>query len=148
MFRIACYSLVLSATLAVGGCATLTEPADQNLLVLTVLDHKPLDGVGCVLSNDVGKWFVLTPARVTIRKSASALRIDCKKDEAAWAYEKVASKNNGSLWGNLVLTAGLGYFVDKNTGAGHDYPATLTVLMHATERGDGLPPPAPGVTLF
>ncbi len=148
MFRFACSSAALLATLAVGGCATLTEPVEQNLLVQTVLDHKPLDGVGCVISNDVGKWFVTTPARVTVRKSASPLRIDCKKDEAAWAYEKVDSKTNGSLWGNVVLTAGLGYFVDKNTGAGHDYPATLTVVMHKQDQDDGLPPPAPGVTVY
>jgi hypothetical protein len=146
MYRIACCSL--AAALLAGGCATLTEPSDQNVLVQTVLDHKPLDGVGCVISNDVGKWFVTTPARVTIRKSVSPLRIDCKKDDAAWAYEKVASKANGSLWGNVVLTAGLGIFVDKNTGAGQDYPATLTVVMRKVEEGDGLPPPAQGVTVY
>jgi hypothetical protein len=145
MFRFAC---VTSALLALSGCATLTEPADQYVLVQTVLDHKPLDGAGCVLYNDVGKWFVTTPARLSIRKSASPLRIDCKKDDAAWAYEKVASKVNASLWGNVVLTAGVGYFIDKNTGAGYDYPATLTVVMHPAEEGDGLPPPAAGVTVY
>jgi hypothetical protein len=145
MYRFACCSL---AVLLISGCATLTEPSDQNVVVQAVLDHKPLDGVGCVISNDVGKWFVTTPARVTIRKSASPLRIDCKKDDLAWAYEKVESKTNGTLWGNVVLTAGLGYFVDKNTGAGRDYPATLTVVMHKVEEGDNLPPPAAGVTVY
>ena len=144
MFR---YALICAVALS--GCATLTEPTEQNVLVEAVFDHRPLADVGCVLSNDVGKWFVLTPARVTIRRSSGALRIDCRKDDLAWAYEKVEAKAGASsLWGNVVLTAGAGYFVDRNTGAGFDYPSTLTVVMRPAQERDGLPPPAPGVTVY
>jgi hypothetical protein len=52
------------------------------------------------------------------------------------------------LWGNVVLTAGAGYFVDRNTGAGFNYPATLTVVMRPAQARDTLPPPAPGVTVY
>ncbi|MBV6319888.1 hypothetical protein [Duganella violaceipulchra] len=145
-FRPVAAALVLPALIA--GCASLTESTQQNVLVQTVLDHREIAGVGCVLYNDVGKWFVTTPARITLRKSAGALRIDCQKEGTGWAYEKVDSKVDGNLWGNLALTAGVGYFIDKNTGAGYDYPATLTVVMHADAQRDGLPPPAPGVTLY
>jgi len=139
----------VSALLALlSGCASLTESTQQNVLVQTVLDHREIAGVGCVLYNDAGKWFVTTPARVTLRKSSGPLRIDCQKEGAGWAYEKVDSKADGNLWGNVVLTAGVGYFIDKNTGAGYDYPATLTVVMHADVQRDGLPPPASGVTLY
>jgi hypothetical protein len=130
------------------GCASLTETNQQNVLVQTVLDHREVGGVGCVLYNDVGKWFVTTPARITVRKSAGPLRIDCAKDGASWAYEKVDSKADGNLWGNLMLTAGVGYFIDKNTGAGYDYPEVLTVVMHSSVPKDEAPPPAPGVTLY
>ena len=143
-FRIAAPLLLV----ALSGCATLTENTEQSVLVQTVLDHRQIAGVGCVLSNDVGKWFVTTPARISLRKSASPLRIDCKQEGMGWAYEKVDSKANGSLWGNLVLTAGVGYFVDKNTGAGYEYPATLTVLMRPATERDAAPPPAAGVTLY
>lgn len=138
----------LLALAAIAGCATLTENTEQSVLVQTVLDHRQIAGVGCVLSNDVGKWFVTTPARISLRKSASPLRIDCKQEGMGWAYEKVDSKANSSLWGNLVLTAGVGYFVDKNTGAGYEYPATLTVLMRPAIERDVAPPPAAGVTLY
>ena len=143
------YRLAACACLALlAGCATLTESTQQDVLVQTILDNHELTGVGCVLYNDVGKWFVTTPARVTIRKSAGALRIDCRKDDGGWAYEKVDSKVNASLWGNVVLTAGAGYFVDRNTGAGFDYPSTLTVPMHKGDTGEGTPPPPAGVTVF
>jgi hypothetical protein len=130
------------------GCATLTESTGQDVLVQTILDNHALPGAGCVLYNDMGKWFVTTPARVTIRRSAAPLRIDCRKDGGDWAYEKVESKVNATLWGNVVLTAGAGYFVDRNTGAGFDYPSTLTVTMHKGEAGEGMPPPPAGVTVF
>ena len=130
------------------GCASLTESTQQNVLVQTVLDHREIGGVGCVLYNDVGKWFVTTPARVTLRKSAAPLRIDCRKEGAAWAYEKVDPKANGNLWGNVILTAGVGYVIDRNTGAGYDYPSTLTVVMRPAEARDEGPPPAAGVTLY
>lgn len=139
---------VLAATLALtGGCATLTETTQQQVLVQTILDHREVSGVGCVLSNDVGKWFVTTPERVTLRKSAGPLRIECKADNAAWAAEKVESKVNATLWGNVALTAGAGYFVDRNTGAGFDYPSILTVIMHKGEAEDRRAPPA-GATVY
>jgi hypothetical protein len=144
--RPAAAAVALLAMLA--GCASLTESTEQSVLVQTVLDHREIAGVGCVLYNDVGKWFVTTPGRVTLRKSAGPLRIDCQKTDQGWAYEKIDSKVNGNLWGNLALTAGVGYFVDKNTGAGYDYPATLTVVMHAAQEQETGPPPPAGVTLF
>lgn len=141
-------SATLLALLAGAGCASLTESTQQNVLVQTVLDHREIGGVGCVLSNDVGKWFVTTPARVTLRKSAAPLRIDCQKQGAAWAYEKVDPKANGNLWGNVILTAGIGYVIDRDTGAGYDYPSTLTVVMRPAADPDDGAPPAPGVTLY
>ncbi|MES2075252.1 MAG: hypothetical protein V4462_06475 [Pseudomonadota bacterium] len=143
------YRLAAIAALALtAGCATLTESTQQQVTVQTILDNHEVGGVGCVLYNDVGKWFVTSPARVTIRRSAAPLRVDCKQDGAAWAYEKVDSKVNSSVWGNVVLTAGAGYLVDRNTGAGFDYPATLTVILHKGEEADGRAPPAPGVTVY
>jgi hypothetical protein len=117
-------------------------------MVQTVLDHREIAGVGCVLYNDMGKWFVTTPARVTLRKSPGPLRIDCQKSGKGWAYEKVESRTDGTLWGNLVLTAGLGTIVDHQTGAGHEYPSILTVVMRPAQEKEEGPAPAAGVTLF
>ena len=139
-------AVALLASLA--GCASLTESTDQNVLVQTVLDHREIAGVGCVLYNDMGKWFVTTPARITLRKSAGPLRIDCQKAGKGWAYEKVDSRADANIWGNLVLTAGVGVYVDRNTGAGYDYPNVLTVVMRPTQEKEEGPPPAAGVTLY
>jgi hypothetical protein len=140
-------SVVIGMTLAglLAGCATLTESTQQQVLVQTIQDNREVFNVGCVLSNDVGKWFVTAPGRIVIQKSRAPLRIDCKKTGVA-AYEKIDSKN-GSLWGNVVFTAGVGYLIDRDTGAAYNYPSTLTIEMRATEPPPG-DVPAGGVTVY
>lgn len=138
-----------AAMLAVlAGCGTLTESTTQQVLVQTVLDHREVAGAGCLLYNDAGKWFVTTPARVTIRKSSGQLRVDCRKDNAAWAFEKIDAKENSTLWGNIALTAGIGYWVDRNTGQGFDYPAVLTVVMQRLPPGDPRAAPDAGRLVY
>lgn len=127
--------LATALAMALGGCATLLDSTQQQVLVQTVLDNREVFGVGCILSNDAGKWFVTTPARTTIRKSRVPLQVDCRKDGAAMR-EQIDSKNL-SLWANVVFTAGAGYLVDRQTGAGYSYPATLTIVLQ-----DGAVPPA------
>lgn len=115
---------------ALQGCATLTESNQQEVAVHAILDHREVAGVGCVLSNKEGRWFVTAPGRVTIRKSVGDLAVDCKKEGVGAASEMVASRfGTGNLIGNAVASGGLGYLVDRHSGAGFDYPLTLTVLM-------------------
>ncbi len=132
---------VAALAAAVTGCATMTESTEQYVMMQTVLDHQQVAGIGCVLSNDVGRWFVTSPGRVQIRKSTKPLAVDCRQNDV-WAVDEIDPKQNGSRWGNILLTAGAGQFVDKQTGAGFDYPTTLTVILHK-----GPPPPPPGAAV-
>ena len=126
--RTAAASLLAAAALQ--GCATLTDSSQQEVAVHAILDHREVTGVGCVLSNPAGRWFVTAPGLVTIHKSAGDLAIDCKKDGVGAAREVVASRlGTGKMLGNAVVSAGLGYYVDRHSGAGFDYPATLTVML-------------------
>jgi len=124
-----------AALCAVGlaACATLTGSTEQAVTVQTVLDHQQVSGIGCVLSNDMGRWFVTSPGRATVRKSTQPLVVDCRKDDV-WAYDQVDPRQNASRWGNILFTLGAGQLVDKQTGAGFDLPPTLTVIL---QRGDG-----------
>lgn len=119
---------VAALAAAASGCATMTESTEQYVMMQTVLDHQPVAGIGCVLSNDVGRWFVTSPGRVQIRKSTQPLAVDCRQNDV-WAIDEIGPKQNGSRWGNILLTAGAGQFVDRQTGAGFDYPTTLTVIL-------------------
>lgn len=129
----------LALLAAAGGCATISESTQQVLMVRTIQDNREIGGVGCVLTNDAGRWFVTTPGHVTVQKSAGNLFVDCRKGGVTAGQDVVASKANTSALVGNAATAGLGYLLDKRTGAGFDYPETLTVMMrrtgNAVERG-------------
>jgi hypothetical protein len=134
--------LALLAGLA--GCATISEPTQQTLMVRTILDNREIGGVGCVLTNDAGRWFVTSPGHVVVRKSAGNLFVDCRRGAAVAGQDVVASRANTSAVVGNVTTAGLGYLLDKRTGAGFDYPETLTVIMRRSARAhDAAPADAP-----
>ncbi|MDQ1919556.1 hypothetical protein [Massilia pseudoviolaceinigra] len=140
----------LALLAALGGCATISESNQQTLMVRTIADNREIGGAGCVLTNDKGRWFVTSPGHVTVQKSAGNLFVDCKKDGVSAGQDVVASRANASATvGNAVLTAGLGYLLDKRTGAGFDYPETLTVLMRRTGVPDyrNAPPETAGTAL-
>lgn len=142
-------SIAIAAVFSAGlaGCGTIAGSTDQMVLVQTIYDNRELHGAGCVISNDMGKWFVTTPGRIIIRKSEAPLAVDCKKPGAApvVASEAIDSRVNGSLWGNVILTMGVGYIVDRNTGAAFDYPSTLTIVMQDPARKPAPVMPAPSL---
>jgi hypothetical protein len=134
--RAAALGLVLALAGLAGGCATLTEPRRQQLELHTILDYREVAGVGCVLANEAGRWFVVAPGRVTIARSAGPLSVQCAHGEGS-AHTLVASRfDTGKLIGNAVVSGGLGYLVDRHSGAGFDYPATLTVILQRTPARD------------
>ena len=139
-------SLATVSLLAVTGCASITGSKLQPVSVQTIQDSKEVAGVGCTLTNDAGKWFVTTPGSVTIQKSTGDLAVDCAK-ENIMGHETIVSKSNGAVWGNIILGGGIGYVVDRNTGAGFDYPNSITVMLRKMGEAVGLTTPvaAPAV---
>lgn len=138
---------MLLASLA--GCATLVDSDQQELTVRAIEDMREVGGVGCILSNKAGRWFVTAPGRVMVKRNFGDLQIECKKDAASSGFDTVASKvNNMGLWGNLIVSAGAGYYIDKRSGAGFDYPSTLTVILQRAPEPVVPTPPEPGSVLY
>jgi len=123
---------------ALTGCASVTGSKLQPVSVQTVHEGKEIAGAGCTLTNDAGKWFVTSPGSVTINKSTGDLAVECKKDGQYLGQETVVSRANGSVWGNILLGGGIGYVVDRNTGAGFDYPTAITVMLKRVGEALGL----------
>lgn len=131
-------SLAAAATAAafvlLGGCATMSDSPTQQLEVHTVLDYREIGGVGCILSNDAGRWYVVAPGRVTVTRSAQPLSVSCKKGGAGVAAEVVnARSDTANMVGNIIVTAGIGNYIDRQSGAGYGYPGVLTVLLALPE---------------
>jgi hypothetical protein len=133
---------VAGSLLVLSGCASVAGEKMQPIAVQSIQDNKEVAGVGCTLTNDAGSWFVTSPGSVVVHKSTGDLAIDCKK-ENLFGKETLVSKSNGAVWGNLLLGGGIGYIVDRNTGAGFDYPSTVTVKLRTI--GDATTAAAPAV---
>lgn len=122
-------TMIAIATLTLlTGCASISGERMQPITVKTVHDNVEIAGIGCTLTNDAGSWFVTTPGSITVHKSTGDLAVDCKKDTFA-GNQTLVSKSNGAVWGNIIAGGGIGYIVDRNTGAGFDYPASTTVML-------------------
>jgi hypothetical protein len=126
----------LTALAALGGCATLTEDStDQLVEVHVVQENRELTGVGCVLTNQLGRWFVVAPGRVTVARYARPLVVDCKRDGIGQAVEVYQSRYDAhDLIGTVLATGGIGYVMDTYSGAGFAYPPVLTVVIPKVER--------------
>ncbi|MDQ2822126.1 MAG: hypothetical protein M3Y65_17340 [Pseudomonadota bacterium] len=122
---------MLAVSAALGGCATIGESTQQLVTIHAISDNREIGGVGCVLSNEAGRWFTTAPGRVLVTTSKSALAVHCSKPGEGAASEQFASRYGAmDMVGNVVTTAGIGYLVDRHSGAGFAYPETLTVLMY------------------
>ena len=120
------------------GCVTApAEPSTQQLEIHTILDHREVTGVGCVLSNAAGRWFVVAPGRVTVERSRTPLKIDCARVDAGSARDvapahKTSLFDTGRLIGSIIVGVGAGTQADPYDGSGVAYASTLTVIMRPT----------------
>ena len=126
-------ALVPLLLISLSGCASITGEKVQPVAVQTLLDNKEIAGIGCTLTNDEGRWFVTTPGTVTVRKSTADLLVECRKDANIVGNETLVSRGNGSVWGNVLLGGGIGYVIDRNTGAGFDYPSSSSIILRRIE---------------
>lgn len=137
--RIAC---ALALTAALGACVVTPTTTTQQLELHTILGHREVTGVGCVLSNSAGRWFVVAPGRVTVERTRDPLNVDCAREGTGSAREQVAARADSridadKLIGNLIVRTPLDAYFDRNAGAGVAYPSTITVLMRPARGGAG-----------
>src|SRR4051812_9225149 len=70
---------MLVCSIGLSGCVTATvDTTAQQVEVHAILDHREVAGVGCLLANDFGRWFVVAPGRVTVVRSSKPLAVYCK----------------------------------------------------------------------
>lgn len=128
----------MSLAAASGGCASVIEGTTQPVAVATA----PEIGASCTCSNDNGKWTLVTPGTVTVKKSRTVLTIRCSKpgwvDATTYAVGKISK---AGVAGEMVPYVGLlSYGADMSTGAMLTYPDSVIVPMQKAEE---LPQPPP-----
>jgi hypothetical protein len=112
-----------------GGCASITGSKHQPVSVTAVCEAEIVNGATCTLANDKGQWFASTPGTTMIQKSGGDLAVTCKKHDSTGVGTFVSKSNNG-IWGNLLLGGPIGAAIDAGSGAGYDYPPSMTVVMN------------------
>lgn len=120
--------IITAAVLALTGCASITGSKVQPLTVTTTYENKEVTGVSCTLANDAGNWAITTPGTTSVNKSTAALVINCKQDTLA-GHSSLDSSANLNVWGNILVGGIIGYVVDRQTGAGFDYPSTVAIAL-------------------
>jgi hypothetical protein len=142
-FRPILVPLVLASL--IGGCASVIEGTTQPIAISTT----PEIGATCTASNANGEWSVVTPATITVKKSRTALKIQCSKP--AWqdaTFYAVGKWSKAGFVGELVPYVGLiNYAVDTSTGAMMVYPSSATIPMKPEPSLLKLPPPPKHLTL-
>lgn len=123
------FSVMLTAALLCSGCASVTSGRTQSLSVQAVCGGVDVTEASCKLANDKGQWQVKTPGSVVVHKAYGDLSLECIKAGLAPAKGKFQSSSNGGVWGNIILGGVVGYAVDAGSGAGFDYPQTLTIVF-------------------
>ena len=121
------------------GCASITESKNQSMSVST----GDVTGAMCTLSNSKGSYYVnSTPGSVMVRNACDQLTVTCKKDgyvPANPAAGSIQDKSKGMAWGNILFGGIIGIAVDRNTGAGCNYPQQNIIFpMQKISAEDGV----------
>lgn len=91
--------LLLSTTMVIAGCATLTEDA------MTPIAMSFSDGSSgtCTLSNKRGVWTPELPTTISVRKSDDGLRYDCEIEDGRKAVGMIPSEMGGKIIASAIF---------------------------------------------
>jgi hypothetical protein len=119
----------LSASAALGSlsaCATIVRGSSQ---AVTATTQPP--GAVCEFRRARQPTVIAnpTPQTVMLEKSKDDVTIVCRKDGYLDASSQLGSKFEGWTFGNIIFGGLVGVAVDAGSGAMHDYPQSVTLVL-------------------
>jgi hypothetical protein len=120
---------ILAASLALGGCASITGGTQQSVSVETRQETVSVSGAACELVNAKGKWFLTSPGSVQIQRSNDDLQVTCNKPGLEAGSASVVSIVKPGMVGNFFFGGIIGVAIDHASGAAYDYPNMIQVMM-------------------
>jgi hypothetical protein len=128
---------VLCASAALGtlvGCATIVRGSSQ-----TVTANTQPPGAVCEFKREHQPDVIAnpTPQTVTLEKSKDDVTVVCRKDGYLDASSQLGSKFEGWTFGNIIFGGLVGVVVDAGSGAMHDYPQSVTLVLIPREFASG-----------
>jgi len=115
--------------LSMQGCASVTTGNTQNVSVETVSVAQGISGANCELTNDKGRWSLISPATVSVRLSYQDLAARCESEAFEPGVATFKSTTKPIAFGNILIGGLIGATIDVTSGAAYQYPTMLTVTM-------------------
>lgn len=107
-------------------CASIVEGTTQTVTVSS-------DPAGAICSLDRGGRTVAvvnpTPGSVTLDKSRDDVSVRCSKEGYQDMAEPLESGLQGMTLGNILFGGLVGVAIDASSGAMHEYPASIAVVL-------------------
>lgn len=116
------------------GCASWLNPPEQSVSVQTLQDGQTVTGLSCDLTNDKGKWRVITPGQVTVITSSEDLVVTCASTDLATGISSAVARPWPGYLEQLVtgvlLPLGTPSTIDQLiNGVPQRYPQNIDVLL-------------------
>ena len=115
-----------AASVALGACATLTTGTDETVSIVT---DPPEASCALKRGDQVVGIANPTPATVTLEKSKDEVSVVCSKDGYFDGVQVLSSSFQGMTFGNIIFGGFIGLGVDAASGAMHEYPDNVTVVL-------------------
>ena len=121
--------LSLIGLLLTSACASITQGTTQTVSVVT---EPP--GAMCIINREGTQVGMVnpTPGTVQIEKSSRALDVRCTLDNHEPGLTSVASSVQAMTAGNILVGGAIGLAVDAATGAMHQYPPNVSMVLRRT----------------
>ncbi len=138
--------VVVLATLACSGCATVLNDAAQPMKVeAKTASGQLVSAADCRLTNEYGNTSFKSGDTVQVRRSSNDVDLVCKQADSPDANGRVISRVNGAMFGNIILGGGVGAIVDHVKGTAYTYPNWIqlvfgkTLVFDRTDENEGTP---------
>ena len=123
------YLVLIGVTVAMSGCSSIISDSSQPFTI----DTGEVQGATCRLTNGSGEYILgSSPGTVTIDNACDVMQVVCKEEGYKTESVQVDYSHKGSTAGNIILGGGIGYLVDRGTGAACKYPPSIFVSMEKT----------------
>lgn len=128
--------VILGLAGLLGGCASLIQGTTQPVSVAGK-NNADAENTRCVFSNGYGQWTGKPGEPVAVHRNREPLKVECANPKQQGSAQADAVFKDQFLFLDLLLDfCILSCPIDAGTGAWHEYPASLPVLMRYTVTDD------------
>ena len=119
--------VIISVAIFLSSCSSIISDSSQPFTI----DTGNVKGATCKLINGSGEYILgSSPGTITVDNACDIMQVVCSKEGYKTESVQIDYSHKGSTVGNIILGGGIGYLVDRGTGAACKYPPSIFVTMN------------------